>query len=576
MKHEEIKKSQEGITNIPEIVKNSARLYPDRQAFTSVDGTNYNYTELAQATAFVATMVSSAGLGKGDKIAILGENSPHWNIAYFGLSSTGATAVPILPDFRAKEICTILEHAEAKSLFVSGKMLSRVCDVLPKEIEIVFNIDDFSVLDIVDGKIQAPAKKEGWLTKPELSDKYSLEQEGFCDAKPGDLASIIYTSGTTGRSKGVMLSHDNIVFDTKGSATVHQVLHTDRFLSVLPLAHAYEFTIGMLVSVINGAMVHYIDKAPTAAVLTPLLPKLKPTTMLTVPLIIEKIYRSKVKPTLTKSALMRTLMKFGPTRKLLSRLACKKLQAFFGGEIRFFGVGGAALAPDVERFLLDGKFPYAVGYGLTETAPMSAGFDPAGAIFRSIGKAMGGVDIRIDNPDPVTKEGEIVISGRNVMQGYYKDPERTKEAFTADGYFRSGDLGIMDKRGVIYIKGRSKNMILGANGENIYPEEIEAVINSRALVNDSLVMQYKGKLVARVHLNTEALEEKLQHLKENAAEFQKQLQIRIDEALKELMVHVNEHVARNSKLQLIIRQKQPFEKTPTHKIKRFLYKKQND
>lgn len=268
---------------------------------------------------------------------------------------------------------------------------------------------------------------------------------------------------------------------------------------------------------------------------------------------------------------MRTLMKFGPTRKLLSRIACKKLQAFFGGEMRFFGVGGAALAPDVERFLLDGKFPYAVGYGLTETSPMSAGFNPAGAIFRSIGKSMGGVDIRIDNPDPVTKEGEIVISGPNVMQGYYKDPEKTKEVFTADGYFRSGDLGIIDKKGIIYIKGRSKNMILGANGENIYPEEIEAVINSRELVNDSLVMQYKGKLVARVHLNTEAMEEKLQHLKENATEFQNQLQIRIDEALEELMVQVNEHVARNSKLQLMIQQVQPFEKTPTHKIKRFLY-----
>lgn len=571
MKYDHIKKSQEGISNIPEIVKNSARLYPGRQAFTSVDGTDYTYTELAQATAFVATMVSSAGLGKGDKIAILGENSPHWSIAYFGLSSTGATAVPILPDFRAKEICTILEHAGAKSLFVSGKMLTRVCDTLPKEIEIVFNIDDFTVLDVVNGKIQVPEKKEGWLTKPELSDKYDLEKEGFCEAKPDDLASIIYTSGTTGRSKGVMLTHDNIVFDTKGSGSTHQVLHTDRFLSVLPLAHAYEFTIGMLVAVINGAMVHYIDKAPTAAVLTPLLPKLKPTTMLTVPLIIEKIYRNKVRPGLTKSPMLRSLMKFGPTRKVLSRVASKKLQAFFGGEMRFFGVGGAALAPDVERFLLDGKFPYAVGYGLTETSPMSAGFGPSDAIFRSIGKAMEGVDIRIDNPDPVTREGEIVISGRNVMQGYYKDPERTKEAFTEDGYFRSGDLGIMDKKGIIYIKGRSKNMILGANGENIYPEEIEAVINSRELVNDSLVMQYKGKLTARVHLKTEVLEEKLEHLKKNATEYQKQLEIRIDEALEELMVQVNEHVARNSKLQLVIQQVQPFEKTPTHKIKRFLY-----
>lgn len=571
MKYDDIRKNQEGIVNIPEIVKNSARLYPERIAFTGVDGTDYNYTELEQASAYVATMLNSAGLGKGDKIAILGENSAHWSISYFGISSTGATAVPILPDFRAKEICTILEHSEAKSLFVSGKMIPKLCDGIPKEIELVINIDDFKVLELVKGQVQEPEKKEGWLSKPELSDKYSLSSEGFCEAEGGDLASIIYTSGTTGRSKGVMLSHHNLVSNAKGSGTVHQVLPEDRFLSVLPLAHAYEFTIGMLVVVINGARTHYIDKAPTAAVLTPLLQKLRPTTMLTVPLIIEKIYRSRVRPKLTKSPLLRTLMKFQPTRKILSRLAVNKLKAFFGGEMRFFGVGGAALAPDVERFLLDGGFPYAVGYGLTETSPMSAGFDPAGAVFHSIGKAMGGVDIRIDNPDPISKEGEIVISGPNVMLGYYKDPERTAEVFTEDGYFRSGDLGIINKKGIIYIKGRSKNMILGANGENIYPEEIEAVINSRELVNDSLVMQVKGKLVARVHLKTEVIEERLKHLKENAAETQKQMQVIIDEALAELMVQVNEHVARNSKLQLVIQQVQPFEKTPTHKIKRFLY-----
>ena len=226
---------------------------------------------------------------------------------------------------------------------------------------------------------------------------------------------------------------------------------------------------------------------------------------------------------------------------------------FFGGHIRFFGIGGAPLAPDVERFLLDGGFPYAIGYGLTETSPMLAGFNPANAVFHSVGKVMEGVTLRIDNPDPLTKEGEIVV--------------------TDDGYFRTGDLGIIDKKGIIYIKGRSKNMILGPNGENIYPEEIEAVLNSNELVNESLVMEYKGKLTARVHLNLEVMEEQLQHLKENAVEYKKQLQEKAEEALSELMTYVNQHVARNSRLQLMIRQVQPFEKTATHKIKRFLYKR---
>jgi long-chain acyl-CoA synthetase len=256
---------------------------------------------------------------------------------------------------------------------------------------------------------------------------------------------------------------------------------------------------------------------------------------------------------------------------LLSKAAAGKLMKFFGGQIRFFGVGGAPLAPDVEKFLLEGGFPYAIGYGLTETSPMLAGFNPSNAVFHSVGKVMEGVTLRIDNPDPVTKEGEIVAKGSNIMKGYYKDEEKTREVFTDDGYFRTGDLGIIDNKDIIYIKGRSKNMILGSNGENIYPEEIEAVINSRANVSESLVMEYKGKLIARVHLKMEVIEEQLQHLKENAAEYKKQLQEQADEALEELLLHVNQHVARNSELQLMILQVQPFEKTATHKIKRFLY-----
>jgi long-chain acyl-CoA synthetase len=330
----------------------------------------------------------------------------------------------------------------------------------------------------------------------------------------------------------------------------------------------------MAVPLLNGATIHYIDKLPTASYLGPILRRVKPTTMLTVPLIIEKIFAVRIKPALYGKPLTRALMSFGPTRKVLSRAAAGKLMKFFGGELRFFGVGGAPLNPDVERFLLDGGFPYAIGYGLTETSPMLAGFAPEGAIHRSVGTVMEGIDLRIDNPDPVTREGEIVATGPNIMKGYYKEPEKTAEVFTEDGYFRTGDLGYMDKKGILYIRGRLKNMILGPNGENIYPEEIEAVINNEDLVTESLVMEYKGKLVARVHLNMEVLEEKFQHLKENATEFQKQVQERGDEILEEIMARVNTHVARNSRLQLMILQLQPFEKTPTHKIKRFLYQKE--
>ena len=569
-----INQTWDDLRNLPLVLKNSASFFPSLPAVTSVDGTNYNFKELELSARHIAVMLKSAGIGKGDNVAILSENSPHWVIAYFGILATGATTVPILPDFQGPEVLSILEHSEAKSLFVSGKLLSRLTEGLPTAVELVFNTDDFRVLDVIKGKVALTADTPGKLIKLEADSKTLGKGEGLFQAEEDDLASIIYTSGTTGRSKGVMLSHNNILSNAKQSWTIHPVAETDLFLSMLPLAHSYECTIGMVVPLLNGAEVHYIDRAPTASYLKPLLQKVQPTTMLTVPLIIEKIYRASVRPALTKSPAMRMMMKFGITRKLLSKAAAGKLLKFFGGRIRFFGVGGAPFAPDVEKFLIEGKFPYAIGYGLTETSPMISGFGPADAVYRSVGTVMDGITVRIENPDPVTKEGEIVVSGPNIMQGYYKDAEKTLEVFTVDGFFRTGDLGYRDKNGILFIRGRSKNMILGPNGENIYPEEIEAVINSREIVSESLVMEYKGKLVARVHLKLEVmetLEERIKHLKENAAEFQQQMQIKADEMLTELMTQVNQHVARNSKLQDIILQVTPFEKTPTQKIKRFLY-----
>ena len=564
------------VNNLPLVLKNSARNFSSLPALTSEQGVDYTYQELELAARHTAVMLRAAGIVQGDKVAILSENSPHWVVAYFGILATGATTVPILPDFQGPEVLSILEHAEAKALFVSGKLTSRLEAGLPRNVELVFNTDDFQLLEVKKDEAVLTAHTPGILKKLVVDPGTLGKGEGLYEAKENDLASIIYTSGTTGRSKGVMLTHLNILSNAKSSWTIHAVVETDRFLSMLPLAHSYECTIGMMVPLLNGAQIHYIDRAPTASYLKPLLQKVRPTTMLTVPLIIEKIYRASVRPALTKSPVMRMLMKAGITRKLLSRAAAGKLMKFFGGQLRFFGVGGAPLAPDVEKFLIEGKFPYAIGYGLTETSPMISGFGPADAVYRSVGTVMKGIAVRIENPDPVTREGEIVVQGPNVMQGYYKDEKKTAEVFTPDGFFRTGDLGYRDKQGILYIRGRSKNMILGANGENIYPEEIEAVLNSREIVNESLVMEYKGKLVARVHLKLEVmemLEERIKHLKDNAAEFQQQLQTKADEMLAELMANVNQHVARNSKLQMIILQVQPFEKTPTQKIKRFLYHK---
>jgi len=545
----------EGVSNLPLVLKNSARHYPSNIALDSVGGTSYNYKQLDVAARYIAIMLQSSGMGKADRIAILSENSPHWGVAYFGILTAGATTVPILPDFQGSEVISILEHAEAKSIFVSGKLISRLKAGLPDSVELVINLDNFQVLDVKAGKIIQPTGTPGQLHKLIVNPEVLTGQESLYKAEPDELASIIYTSGTTGRSKGVMLSHNNILSNAKHSWNIHQVVQDDRFLSILPLAHSYECTIGFVVPLLNGATVHYIDRAPTASYLGPVLQKLAPTTMLTVPMIIEKIYRAKIRPALSKSPLMRFLMKIGITRRLLSKAATRKLLKFFGGNLRFFGVGGAPLAPEVERFLIDGGFPYAIGYGLTETSPMLAGFGPSDAVYRSVGTVMEGITLKIDNPDPSTNEGEIVVKGSYVMKGYYKDEEKTKEVFTGDGFFRTGDLGYINKKGVLFIRGRSKNMILGPNGENIYPEEIEALLNSQEIVSESLVMQYKGKLVARVHL----------------ADFQQQLQAKADEVLDDLLIQINQHVALNSRLQKMIQQLHPFEKTPTQKIKRFLY-----
>jgi long-chain acyl-CoA synthetase len=559
------------IQNLPGILPYSSEKFGTKVALSSVGGLSYTYSEAEHSVRFVASMLHSTGIGAGDRVALLGENSPHWVIAYFGILACGAVAVPVLPDFQEKEISSILEHAGVRALFVSGKLLHKLKRKMPESMELTVNLNDFSSPDLLNGIIENPENSTTEFRKIHPGSGQFPGEEEFHLAQGSDLASIIYTSGTTGRSKGVMLSHDNILSNAKQSRTMHEVVPEDRFLSMLPLAHTYECTIGMVVPLLNGARIHYIDRPPTATYLAPVLRDYRPTTMLTVPLVIEKIYFSKIKPALYGSSVKKALMKFSPVRRLLSRVAAGKLKEFFGGALRFFGVGGAPLSPEVERFLLDGRFPYAIGYGLTETSPLLAGFNPENAEYMSVGKVLNGVSLKILNPDPVTGEGEFTVRGHNVMQGYYQEPEMTRKVFTEDGWFRTGDLGTVNRKGTIYIRGRLKNMILGPNGENIYPEEIEALINSQEGVSDSLVMQVKGKLVARVHLNIEFLEERFKHLKENATDFQQQIHDRAQEVLNELMVRVNEQVARNSRLQKMILQVQPFEKTPTQKIKRFLY-----
>jgi long-chain acyl-CoA synthetase len=538
---------------LPDLFDRTLQKFRERDAYAFAGEKPKTFGTTAAEVDSLISLLEKAGIEPGDRVAILSTNMPNWSSAFFSVTFMGAVAVPVLPDFSATEVRNVLTHSEAKAIFISSSLLPKLDEAKPACLKTAILTDDFSVVfsernDLVYMQGRIPREK------------YSPGEE--------DLASIVYTSGTTGRSKGVMLTHRNIVFNAMKGALIHHLDENDRFLSVLPLSHTYENTLGLILPMLCGSCVYYLRKPPTPSVLVPALAEVKPTAMLTVPLIIEKIYYNRIVPAFTKNGIVKTLYKMPAVRKKLNAAAGKKLMVTFGGELRFFGVGGAKLNRNVERFLLEAKFPYAIGYGLTETAPLLAGTGPKNTVFESTGPAIDGVEIKINHPDAVTGEGEVWAKGPNVMKGYYKEPEMTGEVITPDGWFRTGDLGKIDRSGNLFIKGRLKNMIVGASGENIYPEEIESVINNYRYVIESLVIEQKGKLVAYVHLNLEELEKKYQHLK---ADMSKQIEEKKQELLADLKEYVNSKVSKFSQINKVIQQPVPFQKTATLKIKRFLY-----
>ncbi len=545
---------------IPALFNASVENFSDKKSLVFVGEENYTYRQLGTDAKLVATLLSNLGISKGDKVAILSSNMPNWGVTFFAVSLIGAVVVPILPDFHDNEIKTIIEHSEAKIIFVSTGLFSCLTDESKRLLDQIILIENFSIIP------KNAATQEFTELKPSLPN--AIKESVFIEVEEDDLASIIYTSGTTGSSKGVMLSHKNLAWMAQQLYTLQDVKPSDRFISLLPLSHTLENTVGFLLPIKYGASIHYLRKPPVPSVLLPALKVVKPTIMLVVPLIIEKVFRSKINPVFQKSPITRFLYSVAPTRKILNKVAAKKLYKTFGGQLRFFGIGGAKLDPTVERFLNEGGFPYAIGYGLTETSPLLAGAVPFKTKIGSTGVVMQGVQLRIANADPETGEGEIQAKGENVMRGYYKAPEITSEVFTEDGWFKTGDRGCFDKRSMLYIKGRIKTMIVGASGENIYPEEIESVINRMRFVLESLVVEKKGKLVAMIHLNMEEIDSNFKIMKEEAQQF---IQDKSEEILKEIHKKVNEEVNKFSRIQQVILQIDPFEKTPTKKIKRFLY-----
>ncbi|KUG25167.1 long-chain-fatty-acid--coa ligase [hydrocarbon metagenome] len=552
-----------------EVLSNACKEFGDENFVSWVDEQPITYLQFGEKVTSVAKFLQDTGIKKNDKVAILSENHPNWSISYFAIVSIGAIAVPIMTEFHPSEVHHVLRHSESKAIFISSKLFYKIDDLEHDGLETKILIDDFSIIPpqtksdrLKDFLIEG--KKE--LEKIKLA---ALKLVGLADdeVKEDDLAAILYTSGTTGHSKGVMLTHKNIVSDAISTLGIVTLTHTDRMLSILPLFHTIESTLGLVTPMLCGSKVFYLNKPPTAAALLPALAKVKPTAMVAVPLVIEKIFKMKILPQLTSKYLVRNLYKLPAVRKKLHKVAGKKLFKTFGGELRMFCIGGAPISAEVERFLKEGGFPYAIGYGLTETSPLLTGTGPEAVRLRSAGRPIPEVEIEIRDEDPITGEGEIFARGPMVMKGYYKDPEKSKEVLIDDGWFKTGDLGVLDNDGYLFIKGRSKNVIIGSNGKNIYPEEIESIVNENPYVLESLVHDKEGKLITRVFLNSEAINNDHQIEKLNES---KTREI-IDKILVDILNNVNNSVSSFSKLHRVIEQAEPFEKTPTQKIKRYLY-----
>ena len=541
------------INTLYELARNSVEKFASKVAFSMFEGDDVTYAEVGRRIEKVQEILTGAGLRAGDKVALLSSNMPNWGVCYFAVTSAGMVAVPILPDFSDEELDMIIAHSEAKALLVSDRLFTKLSKQTIERLNVVVRTKNLGV-------IAQRVRGEGTMAVP----------------KPDDLAVIIYTSGTTSKPKGVMLTHAALCAQVGISSGIFPVLPDDVFLSVLPLSHTYECSIGMIYPFSMGARVVYLDRPPTASALMPALRAVRPSVMLIVPLIIEKIYRHQVLAKFNSNGFWRTLYKVGFLRRYLHRVAGKKLLKLFGGRLRFLGIGGAKLDGGAEKFLLEAKVPYAIGYGLTETAPLLAGAAPSQVRLGSTGPQAPGVQLRLEHINPDTRQGEVVALTPSVMLGYFKNPEATKEVFTDDGWFRTGDLGEFDKDGWLYIKGRLKNMIVGPGGENIYPEDIETVLNSHVYIADSIVTEQEGRLVALVHFNRDEIEAMVDNWREEWETKKEAWEAKTEQLKKEIMDFVNAKVNRFSRISEVVEEKDDFAKTPTHKIKRFLYNRSKD
>jgi long-chain acyl-CoA synthetase len=523
------------------------------------DSTPMRYADVAEEIARIHLLYEKMHLHKGDKVALVGKNSTKWVLAYMATITYGAVIVPILQDFNPNDVHHIVNHSEAIVLWVSDSIWENLEEEKMDALRAVFSLNDTRCICQHDGEaIQKMVRTLDKEFKQRYQGGFTAADVKFADVSNQDLILLNYTSGTTGFTKGVMLSANNLAGNVLFAIRSGLMHNETRILSFLPLAHAYGCSFEMLSPLANGGHVTLLGKIPSPKILVQAMSMVKPTIILSVPLVLEKIYKKQVQPLLNQRAMRLALSIPLLDTRILATIQ-KKLVNAFGGEFMQIVVGGAPLNPEVESFLLKIKFPFTVGYGMTECAPLISYSPYYEYVEGSCGKILDGMEVRIDNADPLTKVGEICVRGENVMIGYYKNDAATHDVFDGEGWFHTGDLGNVDANGVIYIRGRSKSMILGANGQNIYPEEIEAKLNNLPFVMESLVIESDGKLIALVYPDYEGVDES--HIAHE------ELQM----VMEQNRMALNKELASFETISKIVLYPNEFEKTPKKSIKRYLY-----
>ena len=528
----------------------------ERIALGNYRGETFTYGDVATQIAKLHVLYEAIGLKKGDKIALCAKNSARWGIAFFSANTYEAVVVPILADFHPESVNSLVDHSESTVLFTDNDIWSKLDIEKMPQVKAVVSTADFKLLYAADETISKANEDLDNLFSAKYPKGFTPADISYPTDNDKELAIINYTSGTTSAPKGVMLRYECITANVAFGLKRLPVYSGDTVVSMLPMAHMYGMMFELIYPLCGGASIYYLGKTPTPALLLGAMAEIKPYLVITVPLVMEKIFKSKVAPTVNKP-IMKVICAIPGLNQVIFKKVRTKLLSAFGGNVREIVMGGAALNPEVESWFKKFKLPFTVGYGMTEAAPLMAYEDWWDFASKSCGKAIDTIEVRIDSDDPYTKVGEIQARGTNIMSGYYKNEEATKAAFTADGWMRTGDLGLLDKKGNIFIKGRSKNMILSANGQNIYPEEIEAAVNNQPYVIESVVIDRGARLVALVYTDSE----KMKAEAVDAEEFK-----------KHIMIEVNKSMPAYSKINVVEIMDQPFEKTPKMSIKRFMYK----